>query len=293
MCNSRVEIDWLFTGKKLLLPHPPYDKDSFHLIENCHSIGYRIPDSSHRKKQQSNKKRWSHNCHGQTSPKWYRTNQKSIHIRMSIRWVAEHFLRFVYYTLIFAIFHRWIQFEKKTVSFFLYFFSHQHWLLYVLNYRRQPVSEDHLFRSIHLSMSSIASNYLIVSITHQKWIHFEIVEKWQQQKCHRFHFNYFRYTASPAPNGVDNGCDVKLFDLAKSVHWIVDDSAYSGDGLKRKMLPGMDDSDDETPRPPPAQDIYRLRQQKRFNKQWKLSLFNDWKCLIFCFFFLPIFSGIM
>lgn len=74
---------------------------------------------------------------------------------------------------------------------------------------------------------------------------------------------------SPLPNSSDNGCDVKLFDLAKSVHWIVDDSAYSSEGLKRKMLPGNDDSDDETsaPRPPPAQDIYRLRQQKRFNKQ--------------------------
>lgn len=73
-------------------------------------------------------------------------------------------------------------------------------------------------------------------------------------------------TASPVPNS-DNGCDVKLFDLAKSVHWIVDDSAYSGEGLKRKMLPGNDDSDEEgTPRPPPAQDIYRLRQQKRFIK---------------------------
>lgn len=77
---------------------------------------------------------------------------------------------------------------------------------------------------------------------------------------------YFSFTDSPVPNAADNGCDVKLFDLAKSVHWIVEDSAYSGDGLKRKMLPGNDDSDDEnsTTRPPPAQDIYRLRQQKRF-----------------------------
>lgn len=76
-------------------------------------------------------------------------------------------------------------------------------------------------------------------------------------------FIYF-YSGSPVPNGSDNECDVKLFDLAKSVHWIVDDH-HGQDGLKRKMLPG-DDSDDETtaPRPPPAQDIYRLRQQKRF-----------------------------
>lgn len=75
--------------------------------------------------------------------------------------------------------------------------------------------------------------------------------------------------ASPVPNVNENGYDVKLFDLAKSVHWILDDSTYSSDGLKRKMLPGNDDSDDETtaPRPPPAQDIYRLRQQKRFNNK--------------------------
>lgn len=69
-------------------------------------------------------------------------------------------------------------------------------------------------------------------------------------------------------NGAENGCDTKLFDLAKSVHWIVDDSTYSGEGgLKRRMLPGNDDSDEEGVAPaPPARDIYRLRQQKRFNK---------------------------
>lgn len=33
------------------------------------------------------------------------------------------------------------------------------------------------------------------------------------------------------------------------------------------MLPGNDDSDEEGATPaPPARDIYRLRQQKRFNK---------------------------
>lgn len=71
----------------------------------------------------------------------------------------------------------------------------------------------------------------------------------------------------PAPTG--EGCDSKLFDMAKSVHWIVDDSTFSGDGglKRRRMLPGGDDSDDETGGPaPPANDIYRLRQQKRFNR---------------------------
>ncbi|KAI9582248.1 hypothetical protein GQX74_015371 [Glossina fuscipes] len=76
--------------------------------------------------------------------------------------------------------------------------------------------------------------------------------------------------ACPVPNG-DHGYDVKLFDFAKSVHWIVDDSVCSsetGSGSKRRrMLPGGDDSDEETPTPaPPVNDIYRLRQQKRFCK---------------------------
>lgn len=49
----------------------------------------------------------------------------------------------------------------------------------------------------------------------------------------------------------------------------MDDSTYSGEGglKRRRMLPGGDDSDDETTAPaPPAHDIYRLRQQKRFKK---------------------------
>ncbi|CAG5103469.1 Similar to su(f): Protein suppressor of forked (Drosophila melanogaster), partial [Cotesia congregata] len=63
----------------------------------------------------------------------------------------------------------------------------------------------------------------------------------------------------------DNGCDTKLFDLAKSVHWIVDES---NDGLgistkRRRTRIGADDSEDEDLPPPPANDIYRQRQQKR------------------------------
>ncbi|XP_036338960.1 protein suppressor of forked [Rhagoletis pomonella] len=75
--------------------------------------------------------------------------------------------------------------------------------------------------------------------------------------------------AVPLPVG-DHGCDTKLFDLAKSVHWIVDDSICTGDAgslKRRRMLPGGDDSDEEAQAPaPPANDIYRLRQQKRFSK---------------------------
>lgn len=53
----------------------------------------------------------------------------------------------------------------------------------------------------------------------------------------------------------------------------MDESTLAGDtsggsGVKRRrMLPGGDDSDEETPAPaPPVNDIYRLRQQKRFSK---------------------------
>lgn len=85
----------------------------------------------------------------------------------------------------------------------------------------------------------------------------------------------------PVP-AADNGCDVRLFDLAKSVHWIVGDSTQtggngtggngsggggeSGNLKRRRMLPGGDDSDDDTMPAPPAHDIYRLRQQKRFQR---------------------------
>lgn len=64
----------------------------------------------------------------------------------------------------------------------------------------------------------------------------------------------------------ENGMETKLFDLAKSVHWIVDDSSYTNEGVKRRrILPGAgDDSDDENTAAPPTHDIYRLRQQKRF-----------------------------
>lgn len=68
---------------------------------------------------------------------------------------------------------------------------------------------------------------------------------------------------------MDNGLETKLFDLAKSVHWIVDDSSYTNEsgGKRRRLLPGAgDDSDDENASAPPTHDIYRLRQQKRFNK---------------------------
>lgn len=77
------------------------------------------------------------------------------------------------------------------------------------------------------------------------------------------------YIKTVSTTYAENGCDTRLFDLAKSVHWIVDDSTYSGDGgLKRKrIVTGEDESDDEgQASAPPINDLYRLRQQKRFTK---------------------------
>ncbi|KAL0281231.1 UNVERIFIED_CONTAM: hypothetical protein PYX00_002281 [Menopon gallinae] len=66
---------------------------------------------------------------------------------------------------------------------------------------------------------------------------------------------------APAPTG-DNGSDIRLFDLAKSVHWLIEDGLPSFMKKKRK-LHGNDDSDDEDTAAPPRNDIYRLRQQKK------------------------------
>ncbi|XP_032581084.1 protein suppressor of forked [Drosophila sechellia] len=80
--------------------------------------------------------------------------------------------------------------------------------------------------------------------------------------------------SAPQPNG-DNELSPKIFDLAKSVHWIVDTSTYTGvqhsvtaiPPRRRRLLPGGDDSDDELQTAvPPSHDIYRLRQLKRFAK---------------------------
>ncbi|PNF15153.1 Protein suppressor of forked [Cryptotermes secundus] len=81
---------------------------------------------------------------------------------------------------------------------------------------------------------------------------------------------------APSPTA-DNGCDTKLFDLAKSVHWIVDEGqegtlSLPGSGTKRRrklgtgdrLVVGIEDSeDDELSGAPPVNDIYRQRQQKR------------------------------
>ena len=87
-----------------------------------------------------------------------------------------------------------------------------------------------------------------------------------------FLYNFFFSFAAPVPVN-ENGLDTRLFDLAKSVHWIMDESQYTNEGMmkRRRILPGGgDDSDEENgtnnSSNPPVNDIYRLRQQKRFNK---------------------------
>ncbi|CAB3367662.1 Hypothetical predicted protein [Cloeon dipterum] len=69
----------------------------------------------------------------------------------------------------------------------------------------------------------------------------------------------------PLPQNSENGSDTKLFDLAKSVHWIVDDDAQNSiQGAKRKKKGLGEDSDEEDfTGAPPVNDIYRQRQQKR------------------------------
>lgn len=67
-----------------------------------------------------------------------------------------------------------------------------------------------------------------------------------------------------APPPAENGSDVRLFDLAKSVHWIVEEGGNVLSGKRRKRIGlGLDGSDDEDAPLPPSNDIYRQRQQKR------------------------------
>ncbi|CAH1992348.1 unnamed protein product [Acanthoscelides obtectus] len=66
------------------------------------------------------------------------------------------------------------------------------------------------------------------------------------------------------PTPTESHGDVRLFDLAKSVHWIVEEGGSIG--LKRRKRGsglGLDGSDDEDLPLPPSNDIYRQRQQKR------------------------------
>ncbi|CAG9770173.1 unnamed protein product [Ceutorhynchus assimilis] len=64
----------------------------------------------------------------------------------------------------------------------------------------------------------------------------------------------------PAPT--EHG-DVRLFDIAKSVHWIVEENGGLGVKRRKKLGLSLDGSDDEDLHLPPMNDIYRQRQQKK------------------------------
>jgi len=68
-------------------------------------------------------------------------------------------------------------------------------------------------------------------------------------------------TAAATTTGTETN-SVKLFDLAKSVQWIVG----AEDSRKRKSMGRNDDSDDDSNVSAPANDIFRKRQQKKMVK---------------------------
>ncbi|KAG5881074.1 hypothetical protein JTB14_020404 [Gonioctena quinquepunctata] len=65
------------------------------------------------------------------------------------------------------------------------------------------------------------------------------------------------------PSPSESGGDVRLFDLAKSVHWIMEEGGGIGLKRRKRIGLGLDGSDDEDMPLPPSNDIYRQRQQKR------------------------------
>lgn len=72
-------------------------------------------------------------------------------------------------------------------------------------------------------------------------------------------FDKIRLPDSPASAGTEPN-SIKLFDLAKSVQWIVG----ADDSRKRKSIGRKgDDSDDDSNISAPTNDLYRKRQQKK------------------------------
>lgn len=70
-------------------------------------------------------------------------------------------------------------------------------------------------------------------------------------------------TADSIPTGgqwsTTGSHDVRLFELSKSVHWVVDPS---GD-RKRKLIATEDSDDEDGNKPVLTSDIYRARQQRK------------------------------
>ena len=73
-------------------------------------------------------------------------------------------------------------------------------------------------------------------------------------------FNQIRLTENLHITSGGESHSTKLFDLARSVQWIVD-----GDlGRKRKSVGrGEEDSDDDSNLSAPSNDVYRSRQKKK------------------------------
>ncbi|GLV37008.1 suppressor of forked [Carabus blaptoides fortunei] len=80
-------------------------------------------------------------------------------------------------------------------------------------------------------------------------------------------FSRIQLPDTAPPPSPENGCDTKLFDLAKSVHWIVEEGGASvgtgGPKRRRRVGLALDASDDDETPVPPSNDIYRQRQQKK------------------------------
>ncbi|XP_018329135.1 protein suppressor of forked isoform X2 [Agrilus planipennis] len=65
------------------------------------------------------------------------------------------------------------------------------------------------------------------------------------------------------PTSAENGGDLRLFDIAKSVHWVVDEAQGGIIKRRKRVALALDASDDEDMILPPVNDIYRQRQQRR------------------------------
>ncbi|XP_066255675.1 protein suppressor of forked [Euwallacea similis] len=70
------------------------------------------------------------------------------------------------------------------------------------------------------------------------------------------------YLPEQVPQPTEHG-DVRLFDIAKSVHWIIEDNGGLGIKRRKKIGLAVDGSDDEDVHLPPMNDLYRQRQQKK------------------------------
>lgn len=76
-------------------------------------------------------------------------------------------------------------------------------------------------------------------------------------------FNMISLPDKPPIPTNENGGESRLFDLAQSVHWIVDDDGIGVSTKSRRRRLNDDSDDDDSAFAPPVNDIYRQRHQKR------------------------------